>query len=198
MAPYRRLLEGDGDRYQLSRERLQRRVANGSVGIGVAVLPSFQLKVLTQFDTIKDFCYAITCSERIFPFYRRPGYINGHYVVDGALAAPFVYLSDPVNTVTISPWTDSGADITPQQSFRFMQMIRPPTTSGFISQFQQGYCDTDRAQSVLIAKGLERIAVCPSVAQSLHHHVQRIANERVERLSVSPVLSPSAMSMDHP
>jgi hypothetical protein len=79
-----------------------------------------------------------------------------------------------------------------------MQLVRPPTTSVFISQFQQGYRDTDRAQSVLITKGLKRIDVRPSFTQSLHGHVRRIANEGVERSSLSPALPPPTMSMDHP
>jgi hypothetical protein len=198
MAPYRRLLEDETDgAAHAFRQRLKRRVDAGLVGIGVTILPSFRPAILTQFDTIKDLCYAITCSERILPFYRRPGYINGHWVVDGALSIPFVELSDPSSTITISPWTDSSADIKPQQAFRYEQLVRPPTKCEFISQFQQGYRDAARAQHVLIAKGLAVKGPHPPIEQTLDQHIERIGNKGVEGRFTPLGFPPSRVSMEN-
>jgi hypothetical protein len=47
-------------------------------------------RVVDTFRSAKDFVYSVTCSQRLFPFYRTPvGSINGELVVDGVFSTTF-------------------------------------------------------------------------------------------------------------
>uniref|UniRef100_A0A7S0RG70 Patatin n=1 Tax=Pyramimonas obovata TaxID=1411642 RepID=A0A7S0RG70_9CHLO len=119
-------------------------------------------RVVDTFRSAKEFVYVVTCSQRLFPFYRWPtGYIEGEYVVDGGFSKDFAKPRNvsPEELVTVAPWTKViGADICPQKMESVWRFFIPPSRDRWERSMQAGYEDAKRLHDVFVRKGFPPIS----------------------------------------
>jgi len=133
----------------------------GRLSLGVtAIFPRgswwpMTCRVVDTFRSAKEFVYSVTCSQRLFPFYRMPvGSINGELVVDGVFSTTFAKPKcvSLEQLVTVAPWANGG-DICPRVSPWCWLYVTPPSRESWERAIQTGYEDAKRLHAVFEKKG---------------------------------------------
>ncbi|KAK3255582.1 hypothetical protein CYMTET_35240 [Cymbomonas tetramitiformis] len=120
-------------------------------------------KRIDTFSSVKEFAYTVTCSQRILPFYRLPGKIEGQWTVDGGLSSLFTFPkgADPRSIVRVAPWGFWPlSDIHPSFPYAFYRFFMPPSRKDWEAFVSNGYDDARRNHHVFINKGFRPRQQC--------------------------------------
>ncbi|ETO26946.1 hypothetical protein RFI_10186 [Reticulomyxa filosa] len=120
---------------------------------------------MSKFQSREESFYAMSCSMRVLPFFKSPGYMRGMFLLDGVFSAIFTIPPDQNEdyVIRITPCSNllSGirADIQPDvydkdEYFRIIDILKVPNLEEILIQFRQGYKDALRSRDRLIAKGM--------------------------------------------
>jgi len=142
---------------------VQKYIGSSTVFCGVTDISVFppQHVLLTDASSLHEAFYWTTLSQRIFPFYRYPGYHKGMLIADGVFSGIW---SKPPNLdetkyIRISPFPVPGADVAPQRGsgecFSFMDVAYSRSKERMWRELEVGYKCAERAHRVLVGKGLE-------------------------------------------
>jgi hypothetical protein len=105
--------------------------------------------------------YVMSCSMRVIPFFSKPGYLDGKWLLDGGFSAFWSVPddADPAKVIRVTPASGASiADVKPDkysdECFRWMDVFRLPSLEDILEQFRRGYHDGIRCRDRLIQKGL--------------------------------------------
>lgn len=110
--------------------------------------------VCTRFASLVAFVHCVTLSQRVPPFYRVPGWLNGGWGIDGAFSADFTLLPGATReqTVTVSPH-NLNADICPLTRLPLAWVFSLPDGERWEQLRCAGYADARRNEELFLSKG---------------------------------------------
>ncbi|MFK7825455.1 MAG: hypothetical protein AB8G05_14980 [Oligoflexales bacterium] len=140
---------------------LHRINGKGLLTLGCTSLVPYKYLNVDHFRSIEHLAYSISCSQRLFPFYRTMGFLNKKLVIDGVFSQRFAIprLVSRQETITVSPFRLLNPDIYPQgKTINYLKRIyTPPNKSEFFSIFEQGYLDAKQMKQKFLDRGFTLI-----------------------------------------
>ena len=131
---------------------------NRLLTLGCTSLVPYKHLNVDYFSSVEHLAYTISCSQRLFPFYRTIGLLNKKPVIDGVFSQRFVIpkLVSRKDTVTISPFRLLIPDIFPKgKTINYMKKIyTPPSRADFFKLVDQGYLDAQKMKWKFLDRGL--------------------------------------------
>lgn len=148
--------------FGMTDELVQKFIGSSTIFCGVTDISVFppQHMLLTDASSLNEAFYWSTLSQRIFPFYRYPGYYKGMLIADGFFSGIW---SKPPNLdeskfIKITPFPIPGADVSPKRGsgecFSVIDVGYSRSKERMWRQLEVGYKCAERAHKALVRKGL--------------------------------------------
>ncbi|NRA47214.1 MAG: hypothetical protein HRU09_19870 [Oligoflexales bacterium] len=132
---------------------------HGRLTLGCTSLVPYKRLNVDYFHSIDHLAYSISCSQRLFPFYRTVGFVEKKLVVDGVFSQRFAIPKtvSHQDTVKVSPFRLLVPDIYPSgQTINYLKKIyTPPDRSCFFNLVEQGYQDAKKMSSKFLQRGFK-------------------------------------------
>lgn len=139
--------------------QLQHINRNALLTLGCTSLIPYKYLNIDYFHSVEHLAYSISCSQRLFPFYRTIGLIEKKLVVDGVFSQRFAIpkMATREQTVTVSPFRVLLPDIHPRgMTFKFVKKIyTPPSRSEFFYLVEHGYQDACQMTKKFLDRGFK-------------------------------------------
>lgn len=110
--------------------------------------------VACSFDSLSQFVYTVTVSQRCVPFYRSPGWLHGAWGLDGAFSAQFTMPPgcNASRCVTVSP-TNPLADVAPAEPLPPHWFLTLPDAARWERLRQLGFEAAQAKHDLFVARG---------------------------------------------
>ena len=152
IAPYLKMMTKHG----VSLEQIN---GHGLLTLGCTSLVPYKYLNVDYFYSIDHLAYMISCSQRLFPFYRTIGLIDKKLIVDGVFSQRFAIpkLVSRKETIKVSPFRLLLPDVSPKgQTVKYLKKVyTPPDHTTYFNLVEQGYLDAQKANDKFLSRGFK-------------------------------------------